>query len=104
MPIYSDLPAAEARRMVFTRILTTMGGGRYTAAMSGAALGSSESYAPTNARCAERGNQASLEMRAPFLRGDGHIVRPTILSLSAPDLGGDRQPEWPHYVDPAGRL
>jgi hypothetical protein len=104
MRIYSDLPADEARRMVFTRILTTMGGGKYTAAMSAAALGSSLSYARTNARCIKPGHQASLEMRTPFLREDGHIVRPTILSLSAPDLGGEQQPEWPHYVDPAGRL
>jgi hypothetical protein len=104
MRIYSDLPAAEARHMVFTRILTTMGGGKYTAAMSRAALGSSASYARTNDRCVEPGNQASLEMQVPFLRADGHTVRPTVLSLSAPDLGGDRQPEWPHYVDPAGHL
>jgi hypothetical protein len=104
MLIYSNMPPHKARRMAFTRCLTTMDWNRYTPAVNLAVLGNAHSLARTNAECILPGNQVSLEMRSPFKRNDGRIVRPVILSLPAPDLSTLDQPEWPHYVDSRNRL
>jgi hypothetical protein len=104
MRIYSNMPAHKARRMAFTRRLTTMDDDTYTPEVNQAALGNAQCLARTNAECVLPGNQVSLEMRSPFTRDDGKVVRPVILSVSAPDLGSPDQPEWPHYVDSDNRL
>jgi hypothetical protein len=104
MRIYSNMPAHKARRMAFTRRLTTMDDDTYTPEVNQAVLGNAQCLARTNAECVLPGNQVSLEMRSPFMRDDGKVVRPVILSVSAPDLGSPDQPEWPHYVNSDNRL
>ncbi len=104
MRIYSDMPAPDARRMAFTRCLMTLDPKRYNAKVNLAALGNARSLARTNDNCVEPGNQVSLEMRTPFMRSDGTIKHPIVLSVSAPDLSKPGQPEWKHYVDIGGRL
>jgi hypothetical protein len=104
MRIYSNMPAHKARRMAFTRCLTTMDWNTYTPDVNQAVLGNAQSLARTDAECILPGNQVSLEMRTPFMRADGKVARPVILSVSAPDLSQKGQPEWPHYVDGDDRL
>jgi hypothetical protein len=104
MRIYSNMPAHKARKMAFWRRLTTMDDDTYTPEVNQAVLGNAQCLARTNAECVLPGNQVSLEMRSPFMRDDGKVVRPVILSVSAPDLGSPDQPEWPHYVDNDNRL
>ena len=76
----------------------------YSRAANQKILGCQRSFAKTDKDVIKPGNQVSLEMRVPFIRKDRVQVSPVLLSVCAPALDSEHQPEWSQYVNEKGML
>jgi hypothetical protein len=98
--IYSNLSQEEAKKMAFERELVNIAMKCDLKDHNHEILGCEKSFASSgkNSEVVKPGNQVSIAMETPFLRADGEICTPTLLSVSAPALDTKDQPEWTHYV------
>lgn len=111
--LLSSMSSDGTKKVAFIRELSTVNGVRdHSEAVNSTVLGNNEAEMRTSTEARRSGNQLSFLMRAPMWNGTGDktepseesVVSPLVLSVCAPALDFDDEPEWKEYVDENGEL